>query len=1504
MIKKIVLTICVLLVVGGMDDISFAVLCQFPADCPLYCTTTCEPVSIDAYWTVWIDYTGKIWYPLWQKQFDCNFTAYCYCKVPGPGTQAMTETLDEAIKECKEIEKLNKYYLENYIYCSTTLPLPSFCPFGGASGSFDQIGRNFFSKTLISLPSHGLTPSFEIHYNSQYDIDRGIGVGWSHTYLYTLSVVHNDNVIITTDKGLRRLYIWNQEQGIYQSTSDDHTVLTKDGSTFIATAPDGIEYTYESGKLTNIRNPNNNTLALFYTNGNLERVEDSFGRILTFSYNGSKLQSVTDPNQNTYSFEYDQHDNLVAITYPDTTKQKFEYYDPYDSNNLTHVIDNYGNIVAQYQYDDSDRLINESTADGSDLITIGFEAGTNIFSDDFENWIKTEAEWTTTGTIEQTFNPETNSHVAHINPGSMTYAQQAPAADVLKVTCNLWVDEENDGDFWVKIYDSSHTGDEYGLSIRFAITDTIKSEFIYEESAQELSVTSFTRGKWYKLEIEAYAEEINPYFKLWLDCKYIGAYPFKRVTDKLDKISIQASASGCHIMIDNFSLAEIAKNESTRTITDSRGNTTVLTIIPQNDFGGTSYRLEGGCASCSQSSTNMLYEYDSRWNLRKTTDGNDVITEMTYDDDDRGLMLEKIEAKGTALQRKTTYTYHPTLNKVATITVPSVDTLGQNYNKVTTYEYYDDGTGNLHYEIVTGYSNGTPFSYTTSYTYNTHGQLTVIDGPRIDVTDVITNTYHSTYSYLTSTSYPNGTVTYDVYDANHNVGTITDMNNVVTTYTYDYANRVKTITIGSAVTTYAYDAAGNIDYVDMPAGNRIDYEYDTSNRVIKITDALGNYIYYEYDGEGNKTKEEIHDGDDVLKKYLNFEYDQFNRLEKIKNPDNSFTKFAYDNNGNRTKMTDPEEGVTDYAYDALNRVTTVTQAKGTTDQAVTGYTYDSQDNLIQVEDAEGKITDYKYDDMGRLIRTDSPDTGTTYYTYDPAGNLTTKTDAKSIETNYTYDALNRLLTIDFPNDQDITYTYDEVANPPIYGKGRITTVVDASGTTKYVYDPRGNTKEQKCTINSQDYITQYDYNLNNNITKITYPRNNIIVEYGLNAIGNITTVTVNQSTILVSALAYEPFGDFASMNFDQNSITTTITHNSRYGIDRIQSGTTIVDRQYTHDFNGNITYIKQNDTLPSMPDLATRTDTYAYVTESDLISKVTEGSTEYDYTYDANGNITNDDRHTYVYNEQNQLYRVMDGQTILGEYTYNAKGQRVKKVAGGTTIYHYNIMGNLIQETDASGNVIASYVYAGMNRLAMVKPDGSIFYYHNDHLGTPLAMTDEGGNIVWKAAYDPFGKAEVDPSSTVTNNFRFPGQYYDSESGLHYNWFRYYDPGTGRYVTADPVGLLGGINLYIYALNNPNKYGDYFGLASEDNECCYETDKCYKCTKWGPKVLNMDCFCSCLAKNSDKIAEGAIFGAICILSPNPFLKGSGFIFEGLVAHWIYANCYLPCKECPMARVKY
>lgn len=113
-----------------------------------------------------------------------------------------------------------------------------------------------------------------------------------------------------------------------------------------------------------------------------------------------------------------------------------------------------------------------------------------------------------------------------------------------------------------------------------------------------------------------------------------------------------------------------------------------------------------------------------------------------------------------------------------------------------------------------------------------------------------------------------------------------------------------------------------------------------------------------------------------------------------------------------------------------------------------------------------------------------------------------------------------------------------------------------------------------------------------------------------------------------------------------------------------------------------------------------------------------------------------------------------------------------------------------------------------------MKIGSGYYFYQNDHLGTPQKMTTVSGAVVWSAKYSSFGKAEVDPASTVTNNLRFSGQYFDAESGVHYNWNRYYDSRTGRYLKQDPIGLKGGLNLYSYANMNPIKLIDTLGLWS------------------------------------------------------------------------------------------
>ena len=153
---------------------------------------------------------------------------------------------------------------------------------------------------------------------------------------------------------------------------------------------------------------------------------------------------------------------------------------------------------------------------------------------------------------------------------------------------------------------------------------------------------------------------------------------------------------------------------------------------------------------------------------------------------------------------------------------------------------------------------------------------------------------------------------------------------------------------------------------------------------------------------------------------------------------------------------------------------------------------------------------------------------------------------------------------------------------------------------------------------------------------------------------------------------------------------------------------------------------------------------------------------------------------------------------------------------GVRTYYLYADEG-LIAEYDSTGTEIRSYGYlpGTANSVAPLytKENSQYYWYHNDHIGTPQQLVDDTGAVAWEARYTSFGKA--DPvTEIITNNFRLPGHYYDEETGLHYNGHRYYDPDTGRYLRTDPLGIDGGLNLYVYAMNSPLMFTDPDGLIA------------------------------------------------------------------------------------------
>jgi RHS repeat-associated protein len=212
---------------------------------------------------------------------------------------------------------------------------------------------------------------------------------------------------------------------------------------------------------------------------------------------------------------------------------------------------------------------------------------------------------------------------------------------------------------------------------------------------------------------------------------------------------------------------------------------------------------------------------------------------------------------------------------------------------------------------------------------------------------------------------------------------------------------------------------------------------------------------------------------------------------------------------------------------------------------------------------------------------------------------------------------------------------------------------------------------------------------------------------------------------------------------------------------------------------------------------------YSYTANTNKLASAI-GEKTLNFSYDNDGNTTLENARQYIYNQNQRLIQTVEGTNVLGEYVYNGNGQRVKKLTNNgaqCTVYHYDKNGMLIAESSSSGTVKAEYIYLNGQPLANIE-NNNIYYYHNDHLGTSMMMTDETVETVWEGEYLPFGEA-FSVTGSITNNLRFPGQYFDDETGLHYNYYRDYNPVVGRYVEADPVGIDRGENhLFVYVRNN------------------------------------------------------------------------------------------------------
>jgi len=793
-----------------------------------------------------------------------------------------------------------------------------------------------------------------------------------------------------------------------------------------------------------------------------------------------------------------------------------------------------------------------------------------------------------------------------------------------------------------------------------------------------------------------------------------------------------------------------------------------------------------------------------------------ALTTIDYDATHKTLPATITRAKGASEEVSTNLTYSATGDLASTTTGGAT----------TNYDYNDSGLP----ITVTD-----PLKNKSQMEYDSLGNLTAT----VDANGNRSELGYDKWGNLTSTKDPLGNVTNYGYDAAGKLNSITDPLNRNTAVTTDFEGRMtaQQPPVG-AKKQYEYDGNGNLTKVTI--GDSITtYTYDNLNRLSVETDPEGNITRYEYNiigctscGSANSTPKKI---TDPLGHVMQNSFDKTGRVTSVTDPLNNTLNIAYDKGGRVISRTDANGNTKSYVYDLLGRVKSQTDANG----GATSFAYDKRGNLLSLVDPNGNTTSFEYDLAGRKTKETRPEGQVTIYSYYPNGLLQSVKDTKGQLTTYIYDKANRLIETDLADGTKNTFSYDITGNMAGYtspaASGSI--VYDAanrktsetvsfgsfSKTYSYTYDDKGN-KASFTTPEGTAY--NYTYNKNNQPTQITTPAGAISLAYQW-----IRQTKITLPNGIVTDYSYNDASWLSQINANNTKVTPPVPlTTASYAFDNVGNITGKTTDVGAHSYGYDKLYQLTQATIPTLPQ-----EIYTYDNVGNrLTSAATQGAWSYNknnelqgysgvsFGYDANSNTVaktdNGATTNYAYNAQDRLETVQlpDGNTA--NYSYDPFGRRIGKKIGDVTTYFLYADEGLIGEYNAVGDFNKGYGWRpngnwGTDPLLMVE-DEEYYFYHNDHLGTPQKMTDVDGDVVWSATYWAFGAATVDPEAMVLNLLRFPGQYFDEETGLNYNWNRYYDTNSGRYVSLDPIQFNGkDENLFRYCKNNPLLWMDFNGLA-------------------------------------------------------------------------------------------
>jgi RHS repeat-associated protein len=760
---------------------------------------------------------------------------------------------------------------------------------------------------------------------------------------------------------------------------------------------------------------------------------------------------------------------------------------------------------------------------------------------------------------------------------------------------------------------------------------------------------------------------------------------------------------------------------------------------------------------------------------------------------------------------------------------------GKGYNTITNSLqevntlYYDEN--NLCIQETDHYGNHTYTEYTEDFDFYRE----------IDEAGNITGYAYDHLGRLTITSMPDGSRIQVQYDENN--------------------QPVLMINADGSSETFGYDEQRRLAFVNCPNGKVVAYRYNDDGLLASIVESSGRKTYIHYDEDENITSIKLPDGSTEYWKYdalgrcvqannsegetRFYEYDALDRVRNLYLPDGNHIKLEYNAYKEITKATD-KFGQMQFEYTPMGNVKKTRQ--GGSEQQ---FLYDTEERLITIINEAGNHYSFEYNKRGEVVAETGFDGITYRHELDATGRILKTIRPGGRFTRYEYDSDDNIARTEFHDGSWEAFNYDK--------EGNLIEASNEHSTLRFTWDKQGNLIKEE----QNGYEINYEYDIEGNRTGITS---------SLGASIELKRDTMDRVTNIMAAMrkgAWQaqrkyngqgmeierlmPGGLVSEWTYDQASRITGHKISGRGIVQSWKKNTWDAHDRLTGVFDAlnNLVFAQYADN--SIVHRAADKAGHFYETagKTDRVydaAGALKESKRFHYQYDEEGNLisktekaTNKKTH-YEWYASGMLKKVIRPDGKIVEFTYDAMGRRISKNYNGVVTRwvwngHVPLHEWTYDEKEKPQAVVNEWGDISYDREEpnpQNRPDdnhitwifdddeciipvakiqnGKTYSITADHIGTPQYMFDENGKKVWEGVLDIYGRLRTLQGANSDLPFRYQGQYEDVETGLYYNWHRYYSPEEGQYISQDPISIGGGLRLYGY-VNDPNAWVDSMGLA-------------------------------------------------------------------------------------------